>query len=263
MFKSYRDVQVGYRSIVARGKPVDSRSAFTIIELFVVICIIAILFGLLLPARRRAPEAARRMTCSNSIKQIGQALLAYELHYKKFPPAYTVNLKGEPLHSWRTLILPFLEQQDLYDHIQLDQPWNSPANRKARETKVDLYSCPSLLSNRDMQFHTTYHCLVAPNGLLHPTASKSLTNVKDDHGSTLLIVESNTNDACHWMNPQALTHETYFGINAKNHPSHSGGRHACFINGSVKFISAETSKELMNAMITIDGNEDFGTRTDE
>ena len=58
----------------------------------------------------------------------------YEQAYNALPPAYTVDANGRPLHSWRTLILPYLEQESLYQTIDLSKPWNDPANARAVET---------------------------------------------------------------------------------------------------------------------------------
>ena len=78
-----------------------------------------LLVGLLVPATRSAGPAARRAQCVNNLKQIALALSQYEQTYQALPPAYTVDAKGKPLHSWRTLILPFLEQSELYKKIHL------------------------------------------------------------------------------------------------------------------------------------------------
>ena len=74
------------------------------------------------------------MQCANNLKQIALALRNYESVYHALPPAYTVDAEGKPLHSWRTLILPYLEQQALYDKIDLSKPWDDPANKEAYET---------------------------------------------------------------------------------------------------------------------------------
>lgn len=78
-----------------------------------------LLLALLMPTTRTANNAARRSQCSNNLKQIGLALLIYHDTYGEFPPAYTVDDKGNHLHSWRTLLLPFLEQKTLYESIDL------------------------------------------------------------------------------------------------------------------------------------------------
>src|SRR5438552_2302923 len=84
-----------------------SGRGFTLIELLVVLAIIALLLALLLPATRSAGPAARRAQCVNNLKQIALALYEYEQVHKSLPPAYTVDPKGRPLHSWRSLILPY------------------------------------------------------------------------------------------------------------------------------------------------------------
>ncbi len=106
-------------------KPKQVKSGFTLVELLVVIAIIGILVGLLLPAVQAAREAARRMQCSNNLKQYGLGLLNYESTYKALPLAiWTSNpRKGEPSsydddgYGWQVSILPFLEQTNLFNRL--------------------------------------------------------------------------------------------------------------------------------------------------
>ncbi len=102
------------------------RSGFTLVELLVVIAIIGVMVGLLLPAVQAAREAARRMSCSNNMRQLGLGLLNYESAYKKFPYASLQNgsitagsgIPGDLRvrnHKGWLMVLPFIEQQALYD----------------------------------------------------------------------------------------------------------------------------------------------------
>jgi prepilin-type N-terminal cleavage/methylation domain-containing protein len=119
-----------------------SRSGFTLVELLVVIAIIGILVGLLLPAVQAAREAARRMQCSNNLKQIGFAILNYESTFKRFPPGNLVGAAFTGL-SVHARLLPFLEQANLYNMVDLNAAYDSPTNNSARMQTVATFQCPS------------------------------------------------------------------------------------------------------------------------
>jgi len=107
----------------------DSRG-FTLVELLVVIAIIGVLIALLLPAVQAAREAARRAQCTNNLKQLGLALHNYENLNKAFPINWSTTADGAGLntvgHSWLTLILPFVEENVLYQSIKLGKPLKYP-----------------------------------------------------------------------------------------------------------------------------------------
>src|SRR4029453_18405554 len=129
------------------------RGGLRLVELLVVVGIIGLLIALLLPAVRYSGDAARRSQCSNNLKQIAIALHSYESDYHCLPPAYTVDATGKPLHSWRTLILPFIEQKLLYDKIDLSKPWDDPAIQAAFAANPQVYRCPSVDNPKS---HTPY-----------------------------------------------------------------------------------------------------------
>lgn len=145
-----------------------SRQGFTLVELLVVIAIIGILVGLLLPAVQAAREAARRMQCSNNLKQIGLAVLNYESAYKRLPALGYTNNPGIGRFAWRRYaytisILPYIEQGNLFNNMQarsrpnnvgLPDPWDNLPNHfnddeervwAALNWQVDIPSfiCPS------------------------------------------------------------------------------------------------------------------------
>jgi prepilin-type N-terminal cleavage/methylation domain-containing protein len=129
-----------------RSSPPHVAFGFTLVELLVVIAIIGILIALLLPAVQAAREAARRSQCTNNLKQIGLGLLNYEGSYKSFPPravwGYEVGSAPYPHyhHTWLTAILPFVEQQTLYNKIDRNLPaWG----QSAIGTAVATLRCPS------------------------------------------------------------------------------------------------------------------------
>lgn len=132
----------------SRRSTLHSRG-FTLIELLVVIAIIAILIALLLPAVQQAREAARRSACKNNLKQLALALHNYESSYGLMPPGYLhkpdpggsgANHMG---FSWGTMILPQLEQSNLYDEFDFNIPVFEVSQLTPREQHLPVFLCPS------------------------------------------------------------------------------------------------------------------------
>lgn len=130
------------------------RAGFTLVELLVVIAIIGILVGLLLPAVQAAREAARRMSCSNNLKQIALALHNYESAYKRFPMGNVVRIRSTTDLSgdgwtWHARILPYLEQSSLYDRVSAVMGTDIGTQNSAeqilagRTTRISAFQCPT------------------------------------------------------------------------------------------------------------------------
>jgi len=148
----------------------QNRKGFTLVELLVVIAIIGILVGLLLPAVQMARAAARRTACLNNMRQLGLALLNYESGHKALPPSrsnptdlaipshITANSGAKTsFGSWSTIILPYIEQENLQDLMDLKKPWFTDEdcnNWDAVKQHLKTFSCPSS-TNQDLadKFH--------------------------------------------------------------------------------------------------------------
>ena len=115
-------------------------AGFTLVELLVVIAIIGILVSLLLPAVQSAREAARRMQCSNNLKQIGLAVHNYATANNEYFP---VGSPGDATHGLFTTLLPYVEQQNLYDELDLTGATVDTFDEPHRYTPLDVYFCPS------------------------------------------------------------------------------------------------------------------------
>lgn len=121
------------------------KSGFTLVELLVVIAIIAMLVTLLLPAVQAAREAARRAQCQNNLKNLSLACLNYESAVQTFPPSYTPGpcCNTPSYESWTIVILPYVEEQGLYDQYNLEVPNEAPENQFVRESRLEIHVCPS------------------------------------------------------------------------------------------------------------------------
>jgi type II secretory pathway pseudopilin PulG len=219
----------------------------------IVVALIGIVVALLLPSVRMAREPARRSECANNLKHIALALHMYHDEHKSLPPAYTVDEEGRPLHSWRTLILPHLEQKALYDKIDLTRPWDDPVNREAYESMVGTYQCPS---NRLENGQTTYLAVVAPNGCFGGSAPRRLDDITDGSSQTLMVVEVDASRSVHWMSPHDATAQVIHAVNAAKDLPHHGGFQAAMADGSVRYFRAPLDAKTLEALISVAGDDD-------
>lgn len=195
------------------SKNINFNRGFTLIELLVVIAIIAVLVALLLPAVQQAREAARRTSCKNNLKQMGLAVHNYQTAHRVFPPGAAVNTSLTSTGnngSWGVhgRLLPFLEQGNLYDQVDLTVGWDSQI--VINGLKIDVYSCPSdplagqprsFTDGRPSLWPTTYGFNYGTwfvfdpvtgrggNGMFSPNASLSFRDAIDGSSNTLLAAE--------------------------------------------------------------------------
>lgn len=227
----------------------------TLFTLFTILGIGAVLVALLLPAVDRGRYAARRTQCMNNIRNIALALLNYEAQYHALPPAYTVDTDGKPLHSWRTLILPYLDQKQLYETIDLSKPWDDPANAEACNTAISVYHCPSDQCPLD---HTTYLASVASNGCFRLTEGRTLSDITDDHSETLMVIEVSSDRSVPWMSPNDADEQLILSIGPESKLAHVGGVQAAMCDGTVRFLSTALPAATRLALISIAAGDKAG-----
>src|SRR5262245_32034927 len=161
--------------------------------------VLLLLVALLIPQPRMAREAARRMQCSNHLKQIGLALQNYHDDYRSLPPAYVVNADGKPMHSWRVLILPYLERKDLYDKYDFNEPWNGPNNSKLHMEKMATFCCPSRSASMSKP-ETSYVVVIGAKTAWPGANGVGMPSMTDGTSNTIVVVEM-ANSGIHWMEP--------------------------------------------------------------
>jgi len=255
------------KTVTIPGKPVSAVAASAGAQVMTVLLIAGIgclacggiLVALLLPAVQAAREAARRMQCSNNLKQIAIALHNYHDVYKALPPAYTVDENGNKLHSWRTLILPFIEQSPLYSQIKLDEPWDSPNNRRFADTILSVFSCPS--DGDAISANTDYMVIVGPGTIFQGKDPVSFRDVTDGTSNTLAVVEVHDSGVS-WMAPVDLKLETMqFRVNggpSEIRSRHPGGTNVAMADGSVHFLAATIDPQLLRALVTRNDGQAVG-----
>ena len=228
------------------------KKGVTLIKVLVIVAILGLAIVFFLPVHRGAREAARRNSCVNNLKQIALALHNYADVYHALPPAYTADADGKPLHSWRTLILPYMEESQLYKTIDLSKPWDDPTNAKAFNTAISGYQCPSdkLPANQ-----TTYLAIVGPNSCLKPGEYRTFADITDGTAKTLMVIEVSSDQAVPWMSPKDADVQAVMGFTPDSKLVHAGGCNAAFVDGSVRFLDADLPAADRRAMISIAGND--------
>lgn len=217
------------------------------------------LAALLLPAVQAAREAARRAQCTNNLKQISIAMINYHDTYGAFPPAYIADANGKPMHSWRVLILPFLEQQALYNRYRFDEPWDGPNNSTLAAEMPMAYRCPDDPAG-PLSTRTNYAAITGPGTIFDGGTASTLNSITDGTSNTMLVGE--TTGGIAWMEPRDLdVRQMTFAVNASpaeissNHP---GGAQVVFADGAVHFLSASASPQTIQALTTKAGSENVG-----
>ncbi len=136
--------QPPFQSASSKSLQPRSHRAFTLIELLVVIAIIGVLVALLLPAVQAAREAARRMSCSSNLRQVGLAMHNYHAAYDRFPSGWYSDLPDdEPGWGFEAAILPFIEQQPAFEKINFAWAIDDDYHIYLRTHVVQTYLCPS------------------------------------------------------------------------------------------------------------------------
>ena len=157
-------------------------------------------FIFLYPAVYDARESAKRMQCVP--KQIACALSIYHDIFGTFPPAYTTDAEGKPLHSWRVLVLPFIEHQQLFDEIRLDEPWDSPYNSQFHDQMPHNYYCPSRPAEEQTKGLTPYQMIIGPDTMSNGPNCTTCSEITRDTTDVILFVEASV--SVPWMKPEDL-----------------------------------------------------------
>jgi hypothetical protein len=229
----------------------------TLLSLLVVALV---LVQLLRPAIVTARHQARRTACQGQVEQILQALFAYRNAQGKFPPAYTVDGQGKPLHSWRVLLLPYLgsKEQALYAQLKLDEPWDSTHNSPFATQIPSVYVCPD---DRPFAVGDTSYCVVSgPQYAFRPQQGLEPEKVTDNPLHTLLIVEVH-GSGINWMapvdvQPAKLAHGVNSGLRGtcgSNHP-----RSIAIVgtaDGNARALADSVGPDELHQMATVDGGE--------
>lgn len=256
----------GIASTSNPSQPIKRRLIrLTLIEWAVVAAIIAVLISLLMPAvQGPGSGGVAREACISRLKAIALALHEYHHVFGSFPPAFVADGQGRPMHSWRVLILPYLDggaHQKIYDQYRFEEPWNGPTNKRLADTPIPAFNCP-LDHRRDSKVpdtRTSYLAVVGMNTAWRGTIPVKLKDITDGAAHTLHVIETH-NSGIKWAEPRDLTlAEMATTINAPSPPGisgrHSRGANAAFADGSVHWLPENLPAATLLGLLTRNGGE--------
>ncbi len=211
----------------------------------------AVAMSMVLPAVQKVREAANRMNSQNNLKWIGLAMHNFHDTYGHLPPPAIYGKDGKPLLSWRVAILPFIEQDALSKEFKLDEPWDSPHNKKLLARMPNTYIHPAAPTKEP---YTTYYQVFTGKDALFIGRNKLRLgpDVPDGVSNTLLAVEAA--EAVPWTKPEDLVYDTKKPL-PKLGTIFPAGTNVLFCDGSVRFLSRTVSEKVLRALITPRGGE--------
>ncbi|MEZ6032886.1 MAG: DUF1559 domain-containing protein [Planctomycetaceae bacterium] len=203
-----------------------------------------VMVALLLPAVQAAREAAQRTQDSNSLKQISLAMHNYHEVHGEFPAQASVDKDGKPLLSWRVQLLPFLDEQALYEQFHLDEPWDSEHNLKLAEQMPAVFRSQTLGAANQ----TVFQSFVGSGAFLDGRKGLRMKDFTDGTSSTLMVAEVNADQAVVWTKPADVNFDEADPMKGLG-SFRPQGFQAAFVDGSVRMISAEIKLETLRRLI--------------
>ena len=217
---------------------------------------LGILAAILLPAVQSARYAARTVESSNNLKQIGLALLSYEQMHDTFPPAYLADENGRPLISWRTLILPHLQQANVYNMVDTSKAWDDPANADVRGIPLEVFRSPHE-SNPNPTL-TNYLAITGEGTMMPGEEALEAQQVRDGLSWTIMVVEVINSDI-EWSEPRDLDVANFQRVDEGADPAAANviptGAVVLFGDGSVRRLYGDVTREILDAHFTRAGAE--------
>lgn len=224
---------------------------------------------LVTPAVASARQSARRMQSSNNLRQLMLGMHTYHDRFRSFP-ARAIRKDDKQLLSWRVHLLPYLEENALYEQFHLDEPWDSEHNKKLIAKMPKVFAGRGLTAEQLKQGMTTYVVPVGPKTVFEGTEGNSLAKIRDGSSNTIAIVEVSPEHAVVWTQPEDWSvdfsdvFKGLLGKPAKEKPAAAdmppapSGFLSAFCDGSVHFIAATVDKETLRRLLQKDDGEVIG-----
>lgn len=228
---------------------------------------------MLFPAISASSESCRRTQCANNLKQLGLAVFNYESDLGQFPPAFVADEDGKPMHSWRTLILPFIEEQKIYYTYDFQKPWDSPENQGLAAKSVPYaFQCPSVSPSPEQPKHRTdYVAVLGEDTFWRPDGTpRKLSECTGGLSNTAMLIEIKRSNIP-WHEPRDVMLDDFLSgklswsgtavheiLNPLYEPL--SGRHIVFGDGRIRFTRGDLTPDQLRRLFSI--TEPFDVETE-
>lgn len=186
-------------------------------------------------------ERAKRQVSANNLKQIGLAFHTYHDAMGTFPTAAIASKDGKPLLSWRVALLPYLEENQLYQQFKLDEPWDSPNNMKLLAKMPRVYGEPI-----KGKYETYYQVFTGTGAIFDGPKGIKLNQIVDGTSNTILAIEAGS--AVPWTKPEDVAFDAKKEL-PKFGGLFEGGFHTLLADGSVRFHAGTVNADMMRRAI--------------
>jgi hypothetical protein len=181
---------------------------------------------------------------------------SYEAKHGRLPPAVVYGEDGEPLHSWRVLIRPFIDQQELYEQFKLDEPWDSPHNLALLPRMPATYAPPPGKASKVPPHHTVLQVFVGRGTAFEGRQGLRLAaDFPDGTSDTFLVVEAGR--PVPWTKPEDLAYDPEGPLPDLRGLFRDGFR-AGMADGMMRWVKRGAKERDLRAAITRNGGEAFG-----
>jgi hypothetical protein len=209
----------------------------------------------LLPACRNVEDARAGGTVSERLKQLVRAMHSYQDEHHALPPHTLFDKEGKPLLSWRVLLLPYLEQKDLFERFKLDEPWDSQHNRRLLDQMPAVYLHPWQPASETPGM-TRFQVFVGRGAAFEGQRGLRLPkDFPDGSSNTILIAEAAR--AVPWTRPEDLPYDPDRPVPRLGDLLWAS-YFVAFADGSARRLSGETSEATLRALITRNGGDEPG-----
>ena len=211
------------------------------------------------PAVNQSRISAMNLETTSNLQQIAAAMQAYADEHGTYPPAYVADAAGQPMHSWRVLLLPYLGYSQIYEEYNFDEPWDSKGNLNLQFQMPVVFACEAD-ADAALLYCTSYLVVTGDETMFPGAEGRKLEEIRDGVANTVLVVESH-NSGITWTEPRDLSFDQMtWSVNGAvgrdiRTDNPSGAVHVITADNVTHALDGAVSQDQLRGILTVDGGE--------